>query len=212
MNYKHMRNYENMQKASFPGVGEYGTPEIEATQVNCDCDFIGFNYAAQCNDREEKGVHFFLDDYQFVRVWNYADRYIPMLQEFKCVLSPDFSLFTDFPKTLQLYNHYRKHWLGRYWQEHGIHVIPTIAWSDKASFEWCFDGEPVHSVVAVSSVGCFANKDYLETFMVGYNEMIKRLEPTKIIFYGSVPEECQGNIISIPSFSKMLKGERRHGV
>lgn len=35
----------------------------------------------------------------------------------------------------------------------GLRVIPTIAWSDKSSHAWCFDGEPHGGVVAVYSVG-----------------------------------------------------------
>lgn len=39
------------------------------------CEWIGFNYAASTARRAGKGVHFFLDDYQFERVWNNPDRY-----------------------------------------------------------------------------------------------------------------------------------------
>ena len=148
--YKEQRNYENVQRMLFDGVGRYDIPEIEPTQFN-NAEFIGFNYAKSAKNPENKAVHFFLDDYQFTRVWTEPDRYISMLQRFKYVLTPDFSLYTDFPKSLQIYNHYRKHWLGAYWQMHGINVIPTICWSDRDSFEWCFDGEPTRSVVAVFS-------------------------------------------------------------
>lgn len=201
MPYKHERNYENLQKASFAGVGAYGIPEIELTQYDGMCEFIGFNYAARCEKRTGKGIHFFLDDYQFARVWNSPDFYIGMLKDFKYVLTPDFSLFTDYPKALQLYNHYRKHWLGRYWQMHGIQVIPTICWSDEESFEWCFDGEPVGGVVAVSAMGSRRYEASRDFFMIGYEEMVRRLEPTQVIFYGDVPEGCQGNIIQIPAFT-----------
>lgn len=63
-----------------------------------------------------KGYIFFVDDYQFIRLWNDPDRYMPMLQQFRYVLTPDFSLYTDFPKALQIWNHYRKHWIGAYMQ------------------------------------------------------------------------------------------------
>lgn len=210
MAYKHERNYENMQKASFEGVGMYGIPEIRPTQYEGGCEFIGFNYAARCENRAGKGIHFFLDDYQFARVWNSPDFYLGMLQDFEYVLTPDFSLFTDYPKALQLYNHYRKHWLGRYWQEKGIRVIPTICWSDESSFEWCFDGEPVNGVVAVSAIGSRRYDAARDYFMIGYREMLTRLEPTQVIFYGDVPVGCQGNIIKIPSFTDKWKGRRRH--
>lgn len=202
--YKEHRNYENIQKAWYKGVGEYKIPQIYPTQFET-CELIGFNYAASCSERQDKGVHFFLDDYQFIRVWAGIDKYIPMFQQFKYVLTPDFSLYTDFPKALQIYNHYRKHWLGAYMQENGINVIPTIGWSDEESFEWCFDGEPSGGCVAVSSVGCMKNRKSKELFIVGYQEMVNRLKPTQIIFYGNVPDECKGNIVRIKQFSEKFK-------
>ena len=199
--YKVHRNYENIQRAVYEGIGLYQIPEI--TPVEYDgCDWIGFNYANGAKDREKKGVHFFLDDYQFIRLWTDPDRYTGMLQQFSYVMSPDFSMYTDFPKALQIYNHYRKHWLAAYWQEQGINVIPTICWSDKESFEWCFDGEPTHGVVARSSVGTQNSKERKQKFLDGYMEMVDRLQPTQIIFYGSVPEECKGNIVRVKAFSE----------
>ena len=134
-------------------------------------------------------------------MWNDPDRYIDLFRRFRYVLTPDFSLYTDFPKALQVYNHYRKHWLGAYWQLNGINVIPTVCWSDKESFEWCFDGEPTHSVVAVSSVGTQRSKGTKRKFLDGYFEMVDRLQPTQIIFYGNVPEECKGNIVRVKQFT-----------
>ena len=146
-----MKRYENIERARFEGVGDYDIPTLEKkTDFDSGVEFISFNYASSCKNRENKGIHFFVDDYQFIRLWNDPDRYMPMLQQFRYVLTPDFSLYTDFPKALQIWNHYRKHWIGAYMQMYGIDVIPTIAWSTPESFEWCFDGEPTNGIVAVS--------------------------------------------------------------
>ena len=199
--YRETKNYENQQKMIFDGAGEYGIPVIEPEDY-VPCEFIPFNYAKSCKERDGKGVHFFVDDYQFNRIWQTPDKYLNMLSEFDCLMSPDFSTYTDFPKALQIYNHFRKHWIGAYLQLHGIRVIPTISWSDEKSFEWCFDGEPVGSTVAVSSVGCMNSKRKETAFLKGYNEMIRRLDPETIIFYGKVPEGCRGNIVNIKSFGQ----------
>lgn len=95
-------------------------------------------------------------------------------------------------------------------QMYGIDVIPTISWSGRESFEWCFDGEPVGGAVAASSVGVMNSKERKELFMNGYNEMLRRLEPETVLFYGQVPEECAGNIIKIKSFGEELT-ERKRG-
>lgn len=131
--------------------------------------------------------------------------YLELLSRFKCVCTPDFSTYTDFPKAIQIYNHYRKHWLGAYWQSNGIAVIPTISWGDNKSFEWCFDGEPVGGVVAVSSVGTQLNKDSRKLFLDGYNEMLVRLQPELIYFYGNVPDECKGNIVRLTAFQEKFR-------
>lgn len=168
--YRDLRNYENLIKIIFEGVGEFDIPEIEPIEVE-DSEFIGFHEVNQCKDPKGKAVHFFLDDYRFTRVWSNPDSYLEKLLKFNFVLSQDFSLYSDYPKVMQVYNHYRKHWLGAYWQLNGINVIPTICWSEPDSFAWCFDGEPKNSVVAVSSVGTQCNKDSKIAFLTGYDEI-----------------------------------------
>lgn len=201
-NYRNRRNYENLERQIFDGVGKYGIPQIEPVTYEKSCEWIGFNYAKTCKEPEKKGVHFFLDDYQFNRLLTDVDRYIPMLQKFRYVMSPDFSTYTDFPKAIQIYNHYRKHWVGTYLQEAGIQVIPTISWSTPDSFEWCFDGEPQGGVVAVSSLGVMNSKEKKELFLIGYKEMVRRICPDTIIFYGYVPDECMGNIVRVRAFTE----------
>lgn len=205
-------SYENLNKYTFDGIGNYDIPQLYAEQCQTR-EFIGFNYAKSCRIPENKGVHFFIDDYQFVRLWNRPDVYLDLLGQFPCVCTPDFSTYLDFPKAMQIYNHYRKHWLGAYWQANGITVIPTISWSDKASFEWCFDGEPQDGTVAVSSVGTQMNKESRKLFLDGYNEMLARLQPKMIYFYGNVPDACRGNIIRIPAFQeKFVNVARKESV
>ena len=200
-NYRNLRNYENVTRRIFDGVGQYNIPQLEPTQYE-ECSFIGFNRHKGCKDKDKKGIHFFLDDYQFIRIWNKVDQYVPLLQNYACVLTPDFSLYDEFPEALQIYNHFRKHWVGAYFQEHGIKVIPTISWCSHYSFGWCFDGEPVGGVVAVSSVGTQGSEITKDIFLMGYEEMINRLNPSTILFYGKVPKECKGNIIRIPAYQE----------
>lgn len=208
MIYRQGRNYENLNKAIFDGTGEYGIPRLLATGATAE-NFIGFNYAKSCKEPGGVGVHFFVDDYQFTRLWTQPDAYLELLKRFKCVCTPDFSTYTDFPKAIQIYNHYRKHWLGAYWQANGLEVIPTISWSDKASFDWCFDGEPVGGVVAVSSVGTQLNRNSQRLFMDGYREMLDRLKPSKILFYGIIPDGCKdtngAKLIPLTTFQDGLK-------
>lgn len=202
--------YENLEKFIPLTVGKFDIPAIKADDVVYS-DFIGFNYAKTYKTPKDKAVHFFLDDYQFARLWNKPNDYINILSQFSCVLSPDFSLYADFPVAMQIYNHYRKHWLAAYWQSLGIKVIPTICWSGEKSFDWCFDGEPVGTTVAVSSVGTQNSQASKATFMLGYDAMLERLQPEKIIFYGNVPNECRGDIVRIKAFTDKFKEAKVNG-
>lgn len=206
------QRYENIDLAAFAKLCKpYDIPAIAPVHIK-DCpELIGFNYAKSEKNPQEKGIHFFLDDYQFARLWNSPARYISLLRKFRLVFTPDFSLYNDYPRAIQIYNHYRKHLLGAYWQSEGMTVIPTICWSDDESFDWCFDGEPVGGAVAVSSLGTQAGNESKGKFLAGYSEMMKRLAPETIIFYGSVPKECKGNIIEVKPFYEKFKEVKING-
>lgn len=209
--YRLKRNFENLEKYCFDGIGDYGIPELAPTQMDDMCEFIPFNHALSLKAESNLGIHFFIDDYQFTRVWTKIDRYLSVFMRFKCILTPDFSIYADMPKALQVYNHYRKHWIGAYLQRYGIPVIPTISWSDEKSFEWCFIGEPSGACVAVSSVGCLNDVASLRRFTQGFNEMKRQLEPEKILFWGDIPNECQGNIFKMSTFQDKFQKLTRNG-
>ena len=188
------RNGHNLELGSFELSGEYGIPALRPVLLDSRLTWIRFNHALREPNRARCGVHFFIDDYLFQRAWHDPPRYALFLRSFPAVMTPDFSMFADYPKAVQVYNHWRKHQLGAYWQRVGMTVIPSIGWIDRDSYSWCFDGEPVGGTVAVSSVGTQKSKDARRLFLDGYNEMMARLTPSKIIFFGDVPRECEGNI------------------
>lgn len=206
-----MLNFENCEKAIFSGVGKYEIPEIQPENIDIrHIEWIPFNYAMTAKNPESKGVHFYLDDYQFNRVWNQPDRYVQILKKFYAVCTPDFSQFTDMPIAMRIYNHYRKHWLGAYWQMHGIHVIPTICWSDESSYKWCFDGEPTNSIISISSVGTQASAQSKELFNSGCREAIRQLNPKEILWYGKCPDEFDWNVVKINAHYDSIVERRKN--
>lgn len=162
--------------------GKYDMPVLEGVD-HIPSDLQGFNYVLNKPDTS-KGVHFFLDDYQFERIWQRPDFYIEKLTDFDCVLTPDFSLYLDMPIAMQVWNIYRSRLIGQIMQDYGITVIPTVSWSTKDSFDFCFDGLPKNATLAVSTIGVKQNKEQFQIWVDGMNEMIKRLSPKRIIVYG----------------------------
>lgn len=59
--------------------------------------------------------------------------------------------------------------------------------------------------MAVSSVGVMNSKEKKMLFLAGYKEMVRRLHPETIIFYGTVPKECMGNIVRVRAYQDKFK-------
>lgn len=162
--------------------GYYQMPIIEAETHKPD-GLMGFNYALNSGD-VTKGIHFYVDDYQFERIWNDPHKYIDVLREFDCVLTPDFSLYMDMPMSMKIWNVFRSRLIGQMMQDAGLIVIPTVSWAEKETFDFCFDGLPEGGVMSISTVGVKKDKDAFEIWRAGTEELIKRKKPSALLVYG----------------------------
>ena len=187
------------------GVGKYDmpvSPRFEAQLGDFDnLRLLGYDKVnADDGKHADRIVHFFLYDYKFEKVWNDPTQSIDRLRKYKAVLTPDFSLYIQMHRMQQMFNVFRNRWCGAYFASRGLRVIPTVNWGLEPTFEFCFEGIPKGSAVAVSTYmvqehnGKPAQKDF---FMKGYNEMLRRLEPEVIICYHTPFSEMSGNIIHV---------------
>lgn len=202
-------NILNLDNAQYEGVGKYDIPEIspiyELSEIK---EWIGFNYVLSDNNPEGKAVHFFIDDYQFERVWNNPNRYVDKLRQYAVVCSPDFSPYGDMPLATQIFNHYRKHWVAKYLQDRGVNIIPTIRCStDERSLEFYLDGEPKEGIVIISSMWT-NTEETLEIFKREYKQMYDTLKPKKIFLYGKMIDGLEGNIEVVESFTAKRWGDK----
>ncbi len=189
----------------FDGADIWKIPLIPKAEFS-EADFenlrlIGFDRTKlENNNLLERMVHFFLYDYKFERVWKSPDSDIEKLRRYRAVLSPDFSIYTEMTPVLQLYNVFRNRWCGAYFASKGMRVVPTVSWGEENTFDFCFMGIPKGSTVAVSTymVSAHGNHaDQKEFFLKGYREMMRRLEPQRIICYNEPFPEMEGNIIFV---------------
>ena len=162
--------------------GEYGMPVLEPCNETPN-KLLPFNYAKSATDTD-CWLHFFVDDYQFERLWNSPRKYLDLVGRFNGVLSPDFSLYMDMPLPMQQWNEYRRRALSRYWQGAGISVIPTLSWSTPDTYGFCFSGIPRHSTVAVSTVGVMRDESALEVWRDGMSRALDTIEPDRVVAYG----------------------------
>lgn len=177
-------NYDRLHTfAIFPSDNDYGIPSLRQDK------FIPqwlqpYGVRLRADSVPEGGaMHFFLDDYRFEVLWNRPWDGLAAPRTLGRALAPDFSVYRDWPIALQIFNVYRNRWLARFWQEQGIAVLPTVVWGDQRSYDFCFAGIEKGSVVACSSVGV-RDGESLDYFNAGYREMVRRLEPEHVVFYG----------------------------
>ena len=199
------RTSQIMLRNQFPGDGPFQIPIIPKSEFSDeefqDLRLIGFDRTHIEDDKNlDWMVHFFLYDYKFERVWKEPDRDIERLRRYRAVLTPDFSMYLEMNPTIQLYNTFRNRWCGAYFQSKGLRVIPTVNWGDENTFDFCFRGVPKGSIVAVSTymVSEHGNRcDQKEFFLKGYHEMLRRIEPERIICYNTPFPEMEGNIVFV---------------
>ncbi len=192
-----MRENLLFSRRGFKTAGKWQIPMIERQKLELeDIELISYS-DIRSNDLEKnkkKGVHFFVDDYRFEGVYRNPEKSLSRLSQYKFLLTPDYSTYSDMNYWRQMESIAHSRWVGAYWQDQGQIVIPTINWSDRRSFEFCFDGVERHSIVAVGMIGCKHSK---KEFMCGYNEMLNRIEPEAIICFGNPFGEMKGRIIQV---------------
>ncbi len=194
-----------MLRNQFPGTEPWKIPMIPRSEFSedefCDLRLIGFDRARADEDRHiGRMVHFFLYDYKFERVWKDPERDIDKLKPYRAVLSPDFGMYLEMAPVMQLYNVFRNRWCGAYWAGKGLRVIPTVSWGDEGTFDFCFEGIPKGSTVAVSTYMVSEHGHHADQkgfFMKGYRELLRRVEPERIICYNEPFPEMEGNIVYV---------------
>lgn len=162
--------------------GKYQIPTLEP------CDFIptkmmGFNYAMSSKDYNST-IHFYLDDYQFERVWSQPDKYIEILSKYEAVLTPSFSLYNDMALPIKIYNTFRSRLLGQMMQDYGLNVIPIVYWNYEDTYEFCFDGLPENATLSIYTMG-IKDKETHEMDKKALDELIKRKHPKRLLIYGN---------------------------
>ena len=149
---------------------------------------IPFDKASKAKDHKQ-WVHFYIDDYRFERLWNNPKQYLPMLQRFDGVITPDYSIYKDMPVVMQTWNTYRNRAMAFWLQKNGVPIVPNICWNDERSFDFCFEGLSQGCSVAISSNGCLRTEENRQLFKKGLTAMVEILRPNAIINYGSASND-----------------------
>ncbi len=186
--------------------GFYDMPIINQKEIKEISFLVSYDETYNHIYKSGEVVHFYIDDYKFdgpKGIWQgfsndkkYKRGFdISRFYGAEAIISPDFSLYMDMPRAMQIWNVYRSRAVGSYLSSLGFNIIPNIRWTDEKSYEYCFKGIEKNQVVSVGTLGCSKNKVDKNLFNLGFIEMIKRLKPSKVIIYGSITNELRNIII-----------------
>lgn len=200
MKTKEYRNSSKFLRNEFVSSGVWGFPLIKKQEIDLNSIELIACSDTSIHDTQNlhKGVHFFTDDYRFESLYNYPERTLDKYGKYRFLLTPDYSLYSEMELWKQINSIGKTRWVGAYWQNKGLLVVPTIIWAQPSSYRFCFDAVERNSVVAIGMIGCKGNHI---AFMKGYNAMLEAIDPSAIICFGTPFPEMEGNIIPVDYIS-----------
>ena len=160
-------------------VGAYGIPSLK----RCDVVPEDLHPWDEKSKWKAGALHFYCEDAYLSGIWKSAAKYpVPAaIKKAGCCLTPDYSVYTDWPKALCIWNVYRARLLGALWQSHGIKVIPSLMWGATFQFDYLFEGLPTGGSFAISTGQTKNDEDVFKSF---YTEALARCSPDIMLIYG----------------------------
>lgn len=107
------RSKQTFLRNEFDAFGKWNIPVIRKNELDlANVNLISYT-DIKTNDNDEnkqKGVHFYIDDYRMEGLYYNPDKSLHRLAQYKFLISPDYSLYRDMPKAVQLFNVFRSRW------------------------------------------------------------------------------------------------------
>lgn len=188
--------------ALFPGDNVWGIPDLP-TSARTPARLVPYSARHQiagAHQREDVAVHFFLDDYRFEVVWSKPNRGLLRPLAVGSALTPDFSVWTNMPRAMQIWQTYRSRWCGAWMAHHGVTVTPTVSWAGTDTYDFAFTGIARGSVVAVSTVGILQDAGSQALFRKGYRAMIEAIDPSTVLVYGRAPARLVPDLAPVVAY------------
>ena len=184
-------------------IGKHKLPQLAPTHYIPE-NVISFNQRKGISNPENHWVDFFIDDYQFEGFWNHPEKSFSNLRKFKGIITPDFSMLPEMQPDQYSWNCTRNRNMAYYLQQQGFPIIPVASWKDEHDFDWCFDGLPQNSSIAISNNGCLSNSYSLNILLSGIETLQQLKRPSTLIICGRHMKELDNysNILYYPSFSQ----------
>lgn len=131
----------------------------------------------------------------------------------KVAIVPDYSFYSDWPRAHHIQSAYNGQWMGRFFQEAGMQVIPRLQFDDIESFKFNLLGIPKGTptlACSVQNVERHQDKDeqgfsknmHHNADMITHG--LAELKPKEVLFYGGgTARKIIENLITVPKGTKV---------
>jgi len=102
----------------YPSDNEYDIPSLDIRMQATEVTLPWMTYNSGRMKRQPGTFFFYTEDRMFEVVWKTPQRILD--SQAVAVVEPNFSVYVTTPKALAIWNTYRKRWLARWWQAHGL--------------------------------------------------------------------------------------------
>jgi hypothetical protein len=159
-------------------------------------------------------VHFYTKEYNFQCVWASPAKYLSLFKRFAGVITPDFCMYTNAPRALQIWSTYRNRAIAYWLQNNGVPTVLNVRWGDERTFDFAFEGLPTGGSFAVGTYGCIEDVEDRYYFRKGLSVMLERLRPDVIVNYCEYSEyvfaECEERGVRVLTLDCWPASWRRH--
>lgn len=178
---------------------EKGIPFLKRDIYLEQIDWNNVKYTSHSNIKSVKDKeNTIILNYQYDKtincIYNDIFNYASKVYDFLAVTTPDYSAYINMEPWKIEENVSHNLWVGAWLQHLNLLVIPTITWADERTYDICFNHIEKGSIVTISTIGVSNCK---QEFLKGFNEMMKRIEPSLVLIKGKRIKGMYGNLLFI---------------
>jgi len=141
---------------------------------------------------EDTIVAFYTDDDRFADTWDKpAESTSRLLNRGVTIcVEPDYSMWANDPLAIHLMAAYKMRWVGRYWQEAGIQVIPNLTGPRPEDFAFCTAGVPQEPNSAAINLNIIDGNEGFNRAVKVYTRLFNdHVQPKSLLVYGNYRAE-----------------------
>lgn len=208
-----------VEGAHFTKYEEYPILEDYMISKSVPVDIMPFNKAITYRgDLSKTFICFFEPDDTFERIRRNPRRYLKFFKRTAGIIGLDFSVHSDMQVIKQKSQMNDNLSLSYFYGKQGVKLIPNIRRGIDELIPEYLETIPKHSIIAVGTHGFIKTNQERYEWYCFLERLIKELEPTEIIVYGTLPGELFNNMKNKQKFvfydswiAKRVKEVNCHG-